>query len=49
MREIKYLYDNFEILYLSATTVITYIVKFVRILPTDNFESIGYENATNIL
>ena len=26
MREIKYLYDNFEILYLNVTTVITYIV-----------------------
>ena len=28
MREIKYLYDNFEILYLNVTTVITYIVYF---------------------
>ena len=47
MREIKYLYDNFEILYLNVTTVIKYIVYFktaqysIRTLPTDNFESIG--------
>ena len=26
MREIKYLYDNFEILYLNVTTVITFIL-----------------------
>ena len=26
MREIKYLYDNFEILHLNVTTVITYIL-----------------------
>ena len=27
MREIKYLYDSFEILYLNVTTVIKYILK----------------------